>query len=204
VADELATRRAALGTDGLGALLAVISTRYPDDPVLRLPTSQKPQDRENYFWSQLFASGPNAQAPDAPANFVARFVAAATIAENPKDFGLSAQPVYLEQLLPDTIYVASVFSPDLDLPGVRDFVSKFNQYYKSRDGAAHPDLLAAQGYEAINLLGQANEMSHSVAPKDVAAVLKANTFSSITGDVAFKANGDIKGKQIILKAFRKK
>lgn len=203
VADALAARRSYFGTDVEGGLFTILSDHYQTVPASPLPPVENRQEREKNFWARLLASGVGTEGGGAPAVFTARLVAAAIIAQNPDDFGLDANPLYFEQVSPNTVFVATVFSPDLDLPGVRDFVAKFNKFHEPKGGAARPDTLAAQGYEAVSLLGQAGQSSQNFSPTNMAQSLRAGVFRGLTGDLTFAPNGDAVGKQIVVKAFRK-
>jgi hypothetical protein len=94
--------------------------------------------------------------------------------------------------------IAGVFDRNSQLDQVKTFVEKYKQNYRRP-----PDFIAAQGYEAMTILAQAFARSASIAPVDVADVLRSQgPFNGLTEKVCFTPEGDIKGKRIYIKVFQ--
>lgn len=91
--------------------------------------------------------------------------------------------------------VFSVFNP----LGRRPEVRKFVESYKKRFGV-DPDLLAAQGYDSVKLLADAIRMAGSTDADKVAGKLRElKKWPGATGCLSFAPNGDVLGKDIVIK-----
>jgi branched-chain amino acid transport system substrate-binding protein len=94
--------------------------------------------------------------------------------------------------------VASHFHPDVPRPEVKHFIAAFQEKY-----GVLPDVWAAQGYDAVNLLASAMEKGTTTIPHKVAEVLRsAKDWPGVTGLYTFDENGDAVGKNVIKKIVR--
>lgn len=93
-------------------------------------------------------------------------------------------------------YVASVFDAESLRLKVRAFVDDFQRKYSFND----VDALAAQGFQAINLLKEAFERGGSTNPETAAAALRLFIDDEgIFGRNRFSENGDLLGLEIVFK-----
>ena len=98
----------------------------------------------------------------------------------------------------ENVYVGSVFHQDVDYPEMQLFLKKFRKIYNQE-----PDIAATQGYEAMMIIAQGITSAGTVVPADVATALHSmKAFKGFTGEFAFDANGDVMGKQLIMKVVK--
>jgi branched-chain amino acid transport system substrate-binding protein len=102
---------------------------------------------------------------------------------------------------PEPCFFTSMFSPESNLPGVKDFVRSI----KARTGSI-PSTDTAQAYDALNLTIKALRLSKS--PTDIRSGLyQIKNYPGVTGAISINAKGDaaktIFIKKIIQKANRK-
>lgn len=91
--------------------------------------------------------------------------------------------------------VAAPFHPEIDRKSVREFNRKFQSKYDHL-----PDPWAVEGYETIHLLASAMRGVSVPTPQSIAQQLQTMApRETITGRVAFDANGNITGKSMIFK-----
>lgn len=97
------------------------------------------------------------------------------------------------------VIVPTTFNPNLLTKNTRDFVRNFKKKY-----GVTPDAMAAQGYDAVQLLFHAIRKSGSTTPIVLASTLRIlQEWEGVTGSYSFKMNGDIVGKSIYFKEVRK-
>ena len=93
-------------------------------------------------------------------------------------------------------FVASVFDSESLSPKIVQFVND----YKERYGVDKVDALAAQGYQAIDLLREAFERGGSTVPQTSAAAMKLFVEDDgIFGRNRFSESGDLLGLEIVFK-----
>lgn len=81
-------------------------------------------------------------------------------------------------------YLCTHFSPEDTEPTVRDFVTRYEETYHARPGA-----LAALGYDAVRLLGDALHRARSFSPEDLRdAIASTRGFSGVTGRITLDEN----------------
>ena len=85
------------------------------------------------------------------------------------------------------VFPAPAFEPNLDEEHMRVFISEFLDRY-----GATPDIYAAQGYDAVNILVQAVEQM-GTRPEDIRFYLNTmNPFEGVAGTTVFDDNGDVR------------
>jgi branched-chain amino acid transport system substrate-binding protein len=98
----------------------------------------------------------------------------------------------------ENVYAGSVFHPDMDYPEMKKFITQFRGAYSS-----DPDIAAAQGYEAVMILAAGISNAGDIVPSDIARALHAiKSFHGLTGELSFDENGDVIGKQFIMKVVK--
>jgi branched-chain amino acid transport system substrate-binding protein len=81
----------------------------------------------------------------------------------------------------------------------RDVVTTFQKQFKQMHGV-EPDARAAQGYDTLTLLADAVEAAGSLQPEVIANHLREmEAWEGVTGMHAFRYNGEIEGKQLVVK-----
>jgi len=99
---------------------------------------------------------------------------------------------------PEPCFLTSMFSPESNLPGVKDFVRSI----KASTGAM-PDADTAQAYDALNLTIKALKLSKS--PSDIRSGLyQIKNYSGVTGTISINAEGDAAKTIFIKKIIKKK
>jgi len=97
------------------------------------------------------------------------------------------------------VIVPTVFDPKLASNITRNFVDNFKYIY-----GFEPDTLAAQGYDAIKVLGHAIEKSGSSIPIVISTNMRfLQNWNGVTGSYSFTQKGDITGKSIYFKSVKK-
>lgn len=82
-------------------------------------------------------------------------------------------------------FICTHFSPEDTEPTVRDFVSR----YEAAHSGARPGALAALGYDAVRLLGDALHRARSLSPGDLRdAIASTRGFSGVTGRITLDEN----------------
>jgi len=97
----------------------------------------------------------------------------------------------------DGVIVPAVFNPKLPIKEIRDFVRRFQTKF-----GVVPDSWAAQGYDAVQLLGYAVRESGSSVPIIMSSTLRIlENWQGVTGTCSFTFDGDVTGKKIFFKEF---
>ena len=95
--------------------------------------------------------------------------------------------------------VPTVFNPEYPRRQTLNFVEQFESEF-----GFTPDTWAAQGYDAISVLGSAIEESGSSVPMVVGTTLRfLENREGVTGSYSFTPQGDITGKEIFFKKMHK-
>lgn len=85
------------------------------------------------------------------------------------------------------VFPAPAFEPNLDEEHMRVFISEFRERFGDT-----PDIYAAQGYDAVNILVQAIEQM-GTRPEDIRFYLNTmNPFEGVAGTTVFDDNGDVR------------
>jgi branched-chain amino acid transport system substrate-binding protein len=96
-------------------------------------------------------------------------------------------------------YYSNHYHADDPTPAVRDFVARYARRY-----GAKPDALAALGYDAMRVLGDAMQRSGSVmtpaALRDAIAATKG--FAAVTGTITFDTDRNPIGKRVVIEQIR--
>ncbi len=93
------------------------------------------------------------------------------------------------------LLIGSVFDPEAGNGSIDAFVKSYRDRYGSL-----PNIHAAQGYEAVSLIGQAVDRGGVSVPIDLSITLKhQGPWNSSYGQVSFTYKGAIQGKEIFLK-----
>jgi branched-chain amino acid transport system substrate-binding protein len=94
--------------------------------------------------------------------------------------------------------VATYFHPDDPRSKVQRFKTNFQERY-----GVPPDVWAAQGYDAVQVLAYAMETAGSTVPGEVAETLRSTQdWPGVTGPHTFRENGDVVDKPIVLNIVR--
>lgn len=92
--------------------------------------------------------------------------------------------------------VATTFNPQSQRPQIRQFVQDFRERW---DGLT-PDFLAAQGYDAVQLLARSMAYSQSAEPIVVATSMRfSDPMTGVLGTYSVELDGGISGKDIAFK-----
>jgi len=83
-------------------------------------------------------------------------------------------------------YTQNQYTSDSPEPKVREFVKAFKDRYGSK-----PDIIAAYGYESMNVLHYAMTRSKLTSDSIKEELYKIKDFEGITGKISFDENGDI-------------
>jgi branched-chain amino acid transport system substrate-binding protein len=83
------------------------------------------------------------------------------------------------------VIVAAAFHPDEPRPAVRHFTDAFTQRF-----GTPPDVGAALGYDAVNLLATGIRRAGSTVPDDIARAIHTITWEGVTGSFAFDSAGN--------------
>ena len=94
----------------------------------------------------------------------------------------------------NNLYVASPVNTDSILPEYVAFAVRFRQRFKQL-----PNADAIEGYQALKTFVQACEKSGSADPVVVATTLKTNKWTGLFGEVSFKQDGDLVGRNVEIK-----
>lgn len=95
--------------------------------------------------------------------------------------------------------VPTIFDPNLPAVATLEFVKRFQTEY-----GAMPDMWAAQGYDAVRVLAYAMRETNSPVPIIVASAIRIlQDWQGVTGSYVFTFDGDISGKKIFFKEFRR-
>jgi branched-chain amino acid transport system substrate-binding protein len=103
--------------------------------------------------------------------------------------GLAENPMVLEiagKAANNTYYSYPAYKVDSDDSIVKNFVSKFNAKY----GTA-PDVLAAYGFDLMNIALSALENGGNNADNIKVALYDLKNFNGVTGETSFDSNGDV-------------
>ncbi|MGE4267242.1 MAG: ABC transporter substrate-binding protein [Deferribacterales bacterium] len=93
------------------------------------------------------------------------------------------------------VYAASVFHPDADYPAVKSFSAEFIKKYGKK-----PDIGAAQGFDAVNVLAEGIRQANTTVPSKVADALhNLKNYKGLTGQYSFDKKGDPTGRPIMVK-----
>lgn len=91
--------------------------------------------------------------------------------------------------------VGTYFHPDIPNKTTQQFVQRFREKY-----GALPDTWAAQGYDAVKLIGAAMEKAGSTVPPKVADAFRSmKDWQGVTGVHNFNQYGDVINKSIVIK-----
>ena len=92
--------------------------------------------------------------------------------------------------------------PKMDFPGVADLIKK----YQARAAAEGVDLLgyymAPQAYAQMQVLEQAVKATKSLDDQKLADYVRANTFTTVLGDVKFGKGGEWAQSRVLFVQFR--
>lgn len=91
--------------------------------------------------------------------------------------------------------VVSTFVPEAGGAGSSAFVKSYQAKYGSL-----PNRYAAQGYDALNLLGYVIQKGGTTVPAEMAEILRSvKDWNGVTGSHTFDTHGDVIGKPLLLK-----
>lgn len=95
----------------------------------------------------------------------------------------------------DNVYAASVFDVNAENINSVKFTKEFRSVY-----GKEPDIAAAQGYDAVNVLAHAITQAGSSSPDKIAAALHdLQNYQGLTGGYSFDEKGDVSGRKVIVK-----
>lgn len=97
------------------------------------------------------------------------------------------------------VIVATTFNPKFPKKQTRKFTSRFKEKY-----GVLPDTWAAQGYDAIKIVGEAIVKARSYVPIQISKALRfSGKKNGVLGSYSFNTRGGISDKKIFFKVLRK-
>ena len=85
-------------------------------------------------------------------------------------------------------FSAPAFDPESNLPVIKKFVEAFRSKY-----GQEPDILAAYGYDVVNIAAKALQLAEDDLPGSIkSALYSIQGFPGVTGETSFDENGDVK------------
>lgn len=95
------------------------------------------------------------------------------------------------------LFAVSPFNSNSQNPNYLKFVEKFEKTYGRK-----PDQEGVQWYDAFMVLTEAIDKNGQPSPKEVAEVLRTNTWSQAAGPYTFDDHGNVVGKPLVIKELK--